>query len=49
MVRLSGYTGSAATYLMAGAHARASGRCARGVLVTMDDDLIIWLTKDLAS
>jgi GNAT superfamily N-acetyltransferase len=30
MARLSSYTGGAAMHLMAGAHARASGRCARG-------------------
>jgi hypothetical protein len=30
MARLSSYTGGAAMYLTAGAHARASGRCARG-------------------
>jgi hypothetical protein len=47
MARRSGCMRGAAAFLTAGARAAASSRCA-GAL-TLDDDLIFWLTKDLCS
>ena len=46
--RPSGCTGSAAMFLTAGAYPRAQRPVGKGMQVTMDDDLIMWLTKELA-
>ena len=49
MARLSGGTDDAAISPTAGGACRGQRPLSKGMQVTMDDDVLIWLTKDLVS
>jgi hypothetical protein len=49
MAQLRDCTDGAAISLTVGGACRGQEQLRKGTLVTIDDDLIIWLTKDLVS